>query len=119
MDNRSAAELRKRKKHLPSPVKFEIIYPSPRSKENLLSAVGGNLKSVLDTGRGALGELYTSAARAVLELKEAFEDRRAERRARLPAASHVRRSRFPPKTLLIESNAHRKRRSKPPSKSGT
>jgi hypothetical protein len=62
--------------------KFEIIYEESDPEENLRSNLRRNLAPFLEAAHDALGAIYAAGAKRVLERKEEFEDRRAERKAR-------------------------------------
>lgn len=54
-----------------------------------LSQLRRNLGPVVEMGRDVLGNIYASIARVVLERAEAFEDQRAERKARQRIAART------------------------------
>lgn len=60
--------------------RFEIIDES--SGATPWSELGQSLSPFVEAARDALGDLYVSIAKVVLEWKEDFEDQRAERKAR-------------------------------------
>jgi len=85
MANKSAIAQTKgtRPKPEQSPVwKFEIIYEDSDLEASLWTKLRQNLAPFLEAAHNAIGAIYVAGAKEVLERKEAFEDRRAERKAR-------------------------------------
>jgi hypothetical protein len=73
---------RRRSKETPTPVwKFEIIDDRPDPDASRWAQLGRNLGPIAETASNALGVLYVSIAKVVLEWKEQFDDERAERKA--------------------------------------
>jgi hypothetical protein len=83
-NNSSIAQKKgKRPKTEQPPVwKFEIIYEDSAPEASIWSNLRRNLAPFLEAAHDALGAIYAAGAKGVLERKEAFEDRRAERKAR-------------------------------------
>jgi hypothetical protein len=90
-----------RKEELTSRVRRQIDHRWPN--------LGRQLASLIHLSREKLDDLYSSAAEAINEHKEAFEDRRAERKAQtLAEARAARQSEFkalptPPEVKVRES----------------
>jgi len=61
---------------------FEILDENSDSRANSWPNLGRLYTSLVETARDALGDIYASGARIVLQRKEALEDRRAEHKAR-------------------------------------
>jgi hypothetical protein len=62
--------------------KFEIVQESSDSVESLWSRLDRSLRPMIEAAHNVLGDVYATTAKAVLERKEAFEDLRAEQKAR-------------------------------------
>jgi hypothetical protein len=121
MANRSAATQKKRRtrsKGAPlSILKFEIIQEPSGTKANSWLKLRQHFGLLLETGRNALGKIYTSIAQVVLERKETLEDRHAERKARRRlAVLAARRASSGPRTQLVEARARSRNRSASTSK---
>jgi hypothetical protein len=85
MANKSAIAQTKRthpRTEQPPVWKFEIIHEDPDLEASLWTKLRENLAPFLDAAHNALGAIYAAGAKRVLERKEAFEDLRAERKAR-------------------------------------
>jgi hypothetical protein len=122
MANHSKAAQKRRtpSKQAAGPVlKFEIIHENSNLGARAWTKVRRNLEPFVEVGRNALGDIYASAAQAVLERMEEFEDRRAERQARQRIAARAagKRAISAPKTHPTEAGARPKNRSASPSKS--
>jgi hypothetical protein len=85
MVNESAtAQSKRRRTKAQQPLiwKFEIIHENSDLTVSPWPNLRRNLRSLVEAGRNVVGDIYVSIARVVLERKEEFEDRRAERKAR-------------------------------------
>jgi hypothetical protein len=71
-----------KKKPKSSVLNGEIISQVRRQIDDRWPNLGRRLVSLIQISREKLDDIYSSAAEAINEHKEAFEDRRAERKAR-------------------------------------
>jgi hypothetical protein len=82
-DPRVVKTKKRRSKSKQWPVwKFEIVQESSDPTESLWSKLSRTLRPLIDAAHDALGDIYATSAKAVLQRKEAFEDHRAEQKAR-------------------------------------
>jgi hypothetical protein len=118
MANHSKAAQKRRtpSKQAAGPVlKFEIIHENSNLGARAWTKVRRNLEPFVEVGRNALGDIFASAAQAVLERMEEFEDRRAERQARQRIAARAagKRAISAPKTSVRRSRRRPMRQARP------
>jgi hypothetical protein len=70
-----------KKRRGPLIFKSEVVARIGRRINDRWPNLGGQLASLIRVSREKVDDLYTSAARAISEHKESFDDRRAERKA--------------------------------------
>jgi hypothetical protein len=80
-----------KKKPKSSVLNGEIISQVRRQIDDRWPNLGRRLVSLIQISREKLDDIYSSAAEAINEHKEAFEDRRAERKARTLAEARAAR----------------------------
>jgi hypothetical protein len=79
---RSANQKRGTKKTVKAPVfRSEIVAKVGRQIHDRWPNLGGQLASLVRVSRAKIDDLYSSAVQAMSECKEAFDDRRAARKA--------------------------------------
>jgi hypothetical protein len=79
---RSANQKRSTKKTVKAPVfRSEIVATVGRQIHDRWPNLGGQLASLVRVSRATIDDLYSSAVQAMSECKEAFDDRRAARKA--------------------------------------
>jgi hypothetical protein len=67
--------------------KFEIIEEASEVEESVWYKLDRTLRPLIEAAREVLGDIYAASAKAVLQQKEAFEDHRAEQKARQRSAA--------------------------------
>src|ERR1700691_2369041 len=67
--------------------KFEIVPENSDPAESLWSILSRTLRPFIDAAHDALDDIYATTAKAVLQRKEAFEELRAEQKARQRTAA--------------------------------
>jgi len=87
-DSQTVKTKKGRSKPEHSPIwRFEIVQESSDLAESLWSKLSRTVRPVIEAAYDVLGDIYAVSAKAVLLQKEAFEDQRAEQKARQRTAT--------------------------------
>jgi hypothetical protein len=70
---------------------FNVDHEPPDLDPGFWSTLSNKFEPLVNLGRDALGDVYSSIAQVVMERKEQIEDRRAELKARQNAAARAAR----------------------------